>query len=264
MGVVTTAITILPNRWQRYVQCDLHEYKPVLSEGENYANMVNAEELIDITLINDFKLSILNNRGVMVAEDIGTFQTYDEDGLGNGRVAWDIDVFPVLQEGKVRIIIYESNQNKLYYASNLHEVINDSERLQDETAYFEYEHPTAIYRYGYDELPNTSIRTRLHINAINFDQTFDAEEYDEVSTGESYNPRFDVDDVVEIETENYDVEAHKAFSVMLAHGTKFINNKQYVLQNGAKYSTDRDKNSTLWNGKITLVNQEFGAINKQG
>lgn len=262
MGVVTAAITKLPNRWQRYVQCDLQEYKPVLSEGENYANMVNSVELIDITLINDFKLSILDNRGVMVAEDIGTFQTYDVVGT-DGRVAWDIDVFPVLKEGKVRIVIYESNQNKLYYASNLHEVINDAERLKEETAYFEYEHPTEIYRYGYDELA-VSIKTRLHINALNFDQTFDVDEYDEVSTGESYNTRFDVDDVIEIETENYDVEAHKAFAVMLAHGTKFINNKQYVLQNGAKYSTDRNKNSTLWNGKITLVNQEFGAINKQG
>jgi hypothetical protein len=263
MGVVTTAIKQLPSRHRRNVQCQLREYKPVLSEGEHYANMLNTEELIDITLVNSFKLSILNNRGVLVAEDIATFTTYDEDGFGLGRIAWDIAVFPVLKPGKVRIIIYEEVQNKLSFASNLHEVINDSKTLQDKTAYFKYRHTTNIYRFGYESDPELFIRARLHINALEQSETFDVIEYEEVSTGLSQNPRFDVDLAIEIETENYDMEAHKAFGTFLAHKSKEINNLIYVLQNGSKYVKEGDINSYLKNGKVTLLQQDFSTINKQ-
>lgn len=263
MGVVTEAIKVLPNRHQQNVNCDFREYMPVLSEGEHYSNMLNSEELLDISLINDFKLSILNNRGVMVAEDIATFTVYDDDGNGNGRFRWDIASFPVLQEGKVRIVIYEDVQNKLYYASNLHRVINDSRKLQDRTAYFKYRHPKDIYYFGYETLPDFFIRERLHINATLYQQTFNVEEYEEVSTGLSQNPRFDVDLPVEIETENYDLEAHKAFATFLAHKSKDINNRTYVLAASSKYETDGDVNSYLKNGKVVLLQQDFSTINKQ-
>lgn len=264
MAIVTEAITKLPSRYQENVQCEFLEYKPVLTAGEHYANMLNTEELFDVSLINDFKLAILDARGNIVADDIAIFVAYDTDGLGNGRISWDIIAFPLLKEGDVRIVIYESVENKISFASNLHEVINDTKVLENRTAYFKYRHSTNIYRFGYVTQPDFFIRERLHINTTNEEQVFDVEEYKEVSTGISRNPRFDVDQVIEFETENYDGEAHKGFAVLLAHQTKEINNKVYELQNGASYSpSDKNINSTVWNARISLVLQSFSTINKQ-
>jgi hypothetical protein len=264
MGVITEAITLLPNRHSKNVNDFLKEYKPVFCTGERYTNALNTEELIEglVPDLLNLKLSILDSRGNLVAEDIAGFGVYDVD-VNDARLTWDILEFPELPEGRYRIVIYEEVNNKLYFASNLHEVINTRRKLEDETAYLVYRHSAKIYRMPYEDLPDFFVRTRVHINAIDAEQTFNSQEYEEVSTGESYNPRFDIDQQFEIETENYDLEAHKAFATFLAHNNMTINNKVYAVSNGAKYGAERDKNSKLWNGSIKLKQVDFSTINKQ-
>lgn len=262
---IIQSVTALPNRHQRNVVCDFKEYKPVWTAGEKYSSMVNSEIPIVgvIDVIDILKMDLLNFDGDVVASNIATFEAYDDDGEGNGRIAWTIAQFPQLRDGFYRAVIYEQVNNQLYLVSNEHEVISNARRIEYETAYIEYTHSNRIYNFGYDQIPNFLNRCRIHLNALDYTYPFNSEEYEEVTTGLSKNPRFDVDAAVEIETELYDEKAHRAFAVLLAHNSKKINKKDYVVSGGARYQQDRDKNSPLWNGSIVLKRQEFSTINKQ-
>lgn len=262
MSYVGDHIRTLPNRHERNATCDVKHYKPVWTPGERYSNMINSSDLVDLTNKLTFKIGVVDSKGNLVSEDVGALSFYDEAGSA-GRIAWDVSIFPALVDGIYRLVIYETAQNKILFLSNEHQVINSQNKLQQETAYFEYRHTAKIYHRGFEELSAFYIRERLHVNAINQEEVFQVEEYEEVTTGESYNPRFDVDLDIEIETENYDAEAHKAFAIMLAHNDKSINGKPYVLAPGSAYKKTRNPNAPIWNGSVVIRDQEFSTINKQ-
>ena len=257
-------VTEMPNRHQRNVPCDLREYEPVFYPGERYSNMVNSTQPLEgVALVeDDLKLSIIDLFGNLVADDIAVITLYDNDGE-DARVAYDIEVFPSIRDGRYRFVLYEDTGQKLYLVSNVHKVSSNKEFIIEETVRLVYTHTAEIYKFGYDELPEFKIRQRIQVNATAYQYPFDAEEYEEVSTGLSYNPRFDVDAVVEVETELYDEKAHRAFAAFLAHNSKVMNEKVYVVDGGSSYEQDRDKNSRLWNGSVRMVEQDFSSINKQ-
>lgn len=258
-------VTKLPSRHERNMQCELLEYNPIFYPSERYSNFVNSTDLIDdiVSVAENLKLSLLDRNGNIVADDIATLTIYDDDGNGNGRIFWDIAEFPNLKAGLYRIVIFEDQTNKLYLLSNQHRVITNKNELIQETAYFEYNHTDEIYEMDYNELPTAKVRVRLNINALEPDYPFQVQEYEEVSTGLSQNPRFDVDLTFNVETELYDELAHRAFAVFLAHNDKVINRKTYIVEGGSSYEQDKDINSTLWNGSIKLKDQGFSTINRQ-
>ena len=148
--------------------------------------------------------------------------------------------------------------------SNEHEVLSKTSGFKRITSYFSYRHPAEIYNFGYDELLNFRIRVRLHTNILNSDNTFDIEEYEEVTTGKSQNPRFDVDKIITLETELFDIEAHDAFAVMLAHRDKLINDTVITIASGGKYSGEKSPlESPVWNKNVEVKIQDFSTVNKQ-
>ena len=239
-------------------------YRPVWIAGEKYTNMINSFEKFDDPDFANLRLSVVDDKTFeIIADDIGSFVKYNDD-IDGYRIAWTIDSFPDITPGFYRLLLYNTVNDQAKYISNQHEVLDKDIDFKAFTSYFEYRHSAEIYNYGYDELTSFKIRVRLHLNVLNVEQTFDIEEYEEVTTGKSQNPRFDVDKVVTIETELYDLLAHDAFAIFLAHNDKMINGQVITIAPGGKYAGEKSPvESPVWNKNVDVKIQDFSTINKQ-
>jgi hypothetical protein len=226
--------------------------------------MINSEDKLNDPDFATLRLSIVDKDTFqIISDDVGVFTKYADDGL-EYRVAWDITSFPDIRPGFYRLLLYNTSNNQVKYLSNEIEVLDFDTTWKQTTSYFSFRHSAEIYNYGYDELVNFRIRQRLTTNILNHDNPFDIEEYEEVTTGKSQNPRFDIDEIYTIETEQFDINAHRAFAIMLAHNDKLINDCFVTVAPGGKYTGEKTPlESPTWNKNIELKIQDFSTINKQ-
>ena len=249
----------------KYTQPNLRQiYRPVFVKGERYSNMINSEQKLNDPDFAALRLSIVDKDTFqIIADDVGVFTKYAEDG-NEYRVAWDITSFPDIPAGCYRILLYNTVNDQVKYLSNEIEVLDFNTTWRQRTSYFSFRHSAEIYNFGYDELLNFRIRVRLTTNILNHDNPFDVEEYEEVTSGKSQNPRFDVDEIYTLETEQFDIPAHRAFAIFLAHNDKIINKEFVTVAPGGKYTGEKAPlESPTWNKNVELKIQQFSTINKQ-
>lgn len=250
---------ITSSRYYRLNKCD--RYRPPFVVGETYSNMINSIDLLDTKDFANFNMDIVNYKTfIPLASNIATLTQYNITG-NDSRIAWLIQALPNIPDNIYYLIIRDTVTDDVIWISNQIEVVSGNIK-DDFTSYFNYKHSEEIYNNDFIELSSFRIRQRLNINLVNVSTPFDVQEYSEISTGQSVNPRFDIDEDEEIETELFDREAHRAFAALLSHNDKSIEGKRYSLAPGSKYTGDRQKEFKVWNQTVTLRNKEFSEFNK--
>jgi len=231
-------------------------YMPVMVPGETVAFYMNMPVLFNETTFDNWTLAIAGTDN-QVVDDIGVLQ---KDTVSGSLFAVLSEfVVPSIEPGVYQLLIL--NETSVVCMSNWVQVIS-ADIADIITCQVSYSNSRNMYAFRWAQFPLFQQKIRLHLSLKDWEPEGNLTQYREVSTGLLRNEKYELDQLLKLETYYFDDAAHAAMAVLMACDNISINNRAYKAK--SVYKPNTSDQSQISRGTVELYDIEYSKINKYG
>ena len=252
-----------PTELPRNHVLNCREYYPSLKYNEEFSLFLNSDALLEFfgSTHSDWRIGYLDAGGAFTAETNIKITQHFYAGLVGSRIS--LKGFLALNVYKpYRFVIYDdTGANSVLLISNYFNLIDEDKART--LVKMEYRHSSDLWNFGYRyEFAADYNKVWLDMNVINNPLELELDQYSEGSTGVKRNEHTQSNDIVTMQTEQFDLRAHRAMKALSQHDDILMNGKAYTVK--AAYKVEENIRSLTNNGTIEFYDKEFSTINLNG
>ena len=229
---------------------------PILA-GDNMAFYINFDTLISVDT-DDWQLSLFDCNFNRVSGDFGVSKDIVTGIFHN---LYSELTIPVLSRyDTYYLVIHDQYLLTAYYVSNPLRYISSVE-ADDKTYIVEYNHPSNIYNFFYNNIPSFTNKFRIHLNISKPIPKENATGY-QLIDGTFKTARSTSWLTKEFITLWFDEFAHNAFHSMIKHDNIIIDNTAWRRNENDEYQIEWSENYKKSEGMVRLDDLAYAISNK--